>query len=209
MHWLDPDYLPATAGTVDRFLLNPHGDGDGMLLADGTEIHFPPHLWSAVRQAIRPGDAVTVRGARPRGADLVAAVAIDTAAGERIDDHGPPAGHKHHEHGPKAKHAIKPHRTPVEAEGVVRRALHGPKGEVRGVLFEDGSIVRFPPHEAAELVDMLVPGAGLVVEGEGIDTEFGRVIHAHKVRSSSRHRTLKPKEAKKPKHEPHHPPHRA
>jgi hypothetical protein len=42
MHWLDPNYLPVTKGTVHQFLLNPHGDADGMILTDGTEIHFPP-----------------------------------------------------------------------------------------------------------------------------------------------------------------------
>jgi hypothetical protein len=39
MHWLDPDYLPGVRGTVDRYLFNPHGDADGMILTDGAEIH--------------------------------------------------------------------------------------------------------------------------------------------------------------------------
>ena len=42
MHWLDPDDLPEITGTVARFLLNPHGETDGMILADGSEVHFPP-----------------------------------------------------------------------------------------------------------------------------------------------------------------------
>ena len=42
MHWLDPDHLPEISGTFERFLLNPHGDADGMILSDGTEVHFPP-----------------------------------------------------------------------------------------------------------------------------------------------------------------------
>jgi len=44
MHWLDPDYLPETAGKAAQFLINPHGEIDGLLLDDGTEIHTPPHL---------------------------------------------------------------------------------------------------------------------------------------------------------------------
>lgn len=31
-------------------------------------------------------------------------------------------------------------------ESRVRRPLHGPKGEVRGALLEDRTIVRFAPH---------------------------------------------------------------
>ncbi len=29
MHWIDPDCLPEVKGTVERFLLNPHGEIDG------------------------------------------------------------------------------------------------------------------------------------------------------------------------------------
>ena len=53
MHWLDPDFLPEVSGTFDRFLLNSHGDADGMLLIDGTEVHFPPHISAELRAAIR------------------------------------------------------------------------------------------------------------------------------------------------------------
>ena len=55
MHWLDPDYLPEISGTFERFLLNLHGDADGMILADGTEVHFPPHMSAELCAAIRPG----------------------------------------------------------------------------------------------------------------------------------------------------------
>ena len=60
MHWLDPNYLPVTKGTLHQFLLNPHGDADGMILTDGTEIHFPPHMAKEIVAAIHPGQTVTV-----------------------------------------------------------------------------------------------------------------------------------------------------
>jgi hypothetical protein len=52
MHWIDPAHLPETKGTVDRFLLNPHGDADGLLLTDGMEVHFPPHMAKKVVAAL-------------------------------------------------------------------------------------------------------------------------------------------------------------
>ena len=67
MHWLDPDYLPESSGTFERFLINPRGDADGMILANGAEIHFPPHMSAELCAAIRPGQAIKVRGVRPRG----------------------------------------------------------------------------------------------------------------------------------------------
>jgi hypothetical protein len=195
MHWIDPDYLPEYKGTVDLFLLNPHGDADGLILTDGSEVHFPPHLSRKMRKAIRPGDKVKIRGVRPRGADLVAAVAIEAADGKRIVDNGPPdeeeKGHKHEHHAREAK------RKKMQAEGVVRRALHGPKGEIRGALFEDGRIVRFPPHEAAAISALLASGTRLAVRGDGIETEFGTVIEAHEFGASETE--LQPLKAKKHK----------
>ena len=93
MHWIDPDCLPETKGSFERFVLNPHGEIDGLVLNGGKErttlIHVPPHLSAAIETSIRPGEAVTVRGVRPRGADMVAAVALTTAAGHVIIDDGP------------------------------------------------------------------------------------------------------------------------
>jgi hypothetical protein len=166
MHRLDPDYLPEITGTVDRFLLNPHGDSDGMILTDGSEVHFPPHLSNKVRKAIRPGETIKVRGVRPRSADLIAAVATETSDGKRIVDDGPPKDHE--EEKKDRKHAAKAERKPMQAEGVVQRALHGPKGEVRGALLEDGRMIRFPAREAEGLAELLSPGARLAVRGEGL-----------------------------------------
>ena len=55
---------------------------------DGGEVHVPPHLSSRLLRDLRPGGKVRVRGIRPRGVAMVAAIAIDTAAG-RILDEGP------------------------------------------------------------------------------------------------------------------------
>jgi len=58
MHWIDPDYLPEIAGTVDQFLVNKHGEADGFLLTDGSEVHVPPHLSSRLLRDVRPGGKV-------------------------------------------------------------------------------------------------------------------------------------------------------
>ena len=55
MDWIDSAYLPETKGTLDRFLLNPHGDADGLLLTDGMEVHFPPHMSKPVVAATGGG----------------------------------------------------------------------------------------------------------------------------------------------------------
>ncbi len=198
MHWLDPDHLPHVTAKVERFLLNPHGDVDGMILTNGIEVHSPPHLSDEIRTEIRPGADVTVRGVRPRSADMISAVAIDTADGKRILDNGPPKDHKKgKKHAPDE--ATEARHQKMEAAGSVLRALHGPKGEIRGCLLDTGTIVRFPAHEAGSILELLSPGAPLAVRGEGLVTELGTVIEAKEIGASKD--ATRPIKPKKPKHD--------
>jgi hypothetical protein len=190
MHWIDPDHLPVIAGTVDQFLVNKHGEADGFVLTDGGEVHVPPHLSSRLLREVRPGSEVKVRGVRPRGADMVAAVAIDTANG-RILDEGPEVREDDSKF-EQAKYG------PMTAQGVVKQAIHGPKGETRGALLEDGRIIRVPPHEAKRFPDLFRTGATIAVVGEGATTSFGTVVEAREIGASAG--TMMPIGAKKPKH---------
>lgn len=176
MHWIDPDSLSPIASKVERFLFNPKGDADGMLLANGTEAHFPPHMSKPVLERIQCGDKVTVYGVKPKAADMLALVAIETEDGERICDDGPPDkhhGHPHPKH-PKKKAASKE----VEVEGNVDRLLHGPKGEVRGLLLSGGQIVRFPPHALERAQDWLAVGESVAVRGRAIEVGETQVLEA-------------------------------
>ncbi len=201
MHWLDPDYLPEISGTFDRFLLNLQGDVDGMILIDGTEVHFPPHMSAELCAAIRADEKtkLKVRGVRPRGGDVIAAVAIETADGKRIVDNGPPKGHDGER---KAdRHAARPRYDPMDADGIVRRVLHGPKGEAQGALLEDGRVIRVPAREAERIAHLLSPGKTLAVRGYGLALALGTVIEAREVGVSKD--DLQPLGPKKPKHEQH------
>ncbi len=194
MHWIDPDHLPEISGTVDQFLVNKHGEADGFLLTDGSEVHVPPHLSSRLLRDVHLGSQVKVRGVRPRGVHMVAAVAIDTPKG-RILDEGPHIREDDSEF-EKAKHG------PMTAQGTVKQSIHGPKGETRGAVLEDGRIIRLPPHEAERFADLLRKGAEISVNGDGATTTFGTVIEAREIGASIE--TLQPVEPKKPKHEPGH-----
>lgn len=81
MHWIDPDFLPETSGVVECILLNADGEADGLTLRDGTEVHVPPHMGPALLDAVQPGSTVRVRGVRPRGVAMIAAVAVAPADG--------------------------------------------------------------------------------------------------------------------------------
>ncbi|MFL9999624.1 MULTISPECIES: hypothetical protein [Paraburkholderia] len=183
MHWIDPACLPETRGKVVLFLLNPHGDADGFILqhADGTQqqVHFPPHLGKLIARHIAPGDTVRIRGVKPRGADLIAAISLTSRQGIEIVDEGP----RPHEHGPKHEHGHGHEHDgePMDVQGEVVMPLYGPKGELRGALLEDGTSLRMPPHAAAELVAYLTPGAHVQAWGRGVRNRVGCTVDVHDI----------------------------
>jgi len=182
MHWIDPDCLPETSGVVDCFLLNAEGEADGLVLTGGMEVHFPPHMGKAVLDAVTPGGAVRIRGVQPRGVAMIAAVTVAPEEGPAIVDCGPPKDGEARKTARKQAHAA---RVAMDVEGALRQVLHGPKGEVRGLLLEDGRAARFPPHAAEGLASLLRPGSHLVVRGEGLATSHGTVLAVREIGSSS------------------------
>lgn len=53
---------PIATGVVSRFLVNPFGEVDGLLLDSGTLVTFPSHMEHELTAAIAPGTPVAVRG---------------------------------------------------------------------------------------------------------------------------------------------------
>ena len=89
----DPAQLPATKGRVAQYSLTPRGDVDGLILEDGTQVHLPPHLGAQLVFAVKPGDAVTVRGLRARAVPIVQAMQVtNDATSQSVTDSGPRPG---------------------------------------------------------------------------------------------------------------------
>jgi hypothetical protein len=196
MHWIDPDSLSPMKSKVARFLFNHKGYADGMLLVNGIEAHFPPHLSKKVLENVQVGEAVSLYGVKPRAADIIACVAIECANGERIDDTGPPTNGKKERDAKKKDSVDAASLTRIEIEDTVDRRLHGPKGDVRGLLLSSGHIVCFPPHAADGARDLLIPGAAIALRGEARRVSGTQVIEVHAWGKSKAH--LKALAAKKP-----------
>jgi hypothetical protein len=207
MHWVDPDCLPAISGTMERFIVNPHGEVDGLVVMrdDGALmlVHTPPHLETDITAALTAGHRVSVRGIRPRGADLVAAVALTAEDGRTIVDEGPDRDRKD-----ERRERSEPKRKLMEAAGAVRLSLFGPKGELRGALLADGIAVRVDPKAAKHCAALLRPGAALAARGDGLLTAYGRVIPAKEIGSdlSHLHPVKPPKRDEKKDHGKKHKP---
>jgi hypothetical protein len=187
-----PTSLPVLSGEVERFIINPHGDLDGVVLAGAGLVHFPPHLSEVVATAIRPGDPITVHGVRLRGVAMVAAVSLTAKSGEVIIDEGREAHEKTH----MRKHE-RPKRRKVDTGGAVRLSLFDPKGRLRGALLDDGTVLRVDPKEAVRFADLLKPAAAIEVRGEGLETKHGRVIEVSEIAAAG----SKLKSVKSPEHD--------
>ncbi|GLH80235.1 hypothetical protein SSBR45G_51440 [Bradyrhizobium sp. SSBR45G] len=168
----DASQLPETRGIVKQYTLTPRGDVDGLILNDGTEVKLPPHLTAQVVFAIRPGDAVSVRGLRARAIALVDATAItNIATGKGAVDNGPPGG-------PGRRGAAQ------TLSGRITALLHGKRGEVNGAVLDDGTQLRLPPPEAERLTDWLRPGQTISVRGNLIETALGKLVDVDAIGTS-------------------------
>lgn len=114
-------------------------------------VHTPPHLGDELTREMKIGAKVGVRGVRPRGAHLIAAVAVAPENTRPIVDRGP-------EH---VRKRPKPEHRKMEAKGRVHLSMFGPKGELRGALLADGTILRIGPKEP-QSVDPSQPNPAIV-----------------------------------------------
>jgi hypothetical protein len=168
----DSSLLPETRGTVKQYSLTPRGDVDGFILREGTEVAFPPHLTSQMVFAIRPGDAVSVRGLKARTLPLIDAKSVtNLVSGVIVTDDGPPDGS-----GGTADQKT--------VTGKVSAALYGKRGEINGALLDDGTILRLPPPEAERMQSLLQPGQPVAVRGYTLATALGTVINANAIGST-------------------------
>jgi hypothetical protein len=182
----DSSQLPESRGTVRQYTPTPRGDVDGLILTDGTEVKLPPHLTGQIVFAVRPGDAVSIRGLRARAIPLIdASSSTNVATGKSVVDNGPPdhAGYEQ------------------SFSGRIASALHGKRGEVNGALLEDGTVLRLPPPEAERLEGWLRPGQTVSVRGDALDTVLGKVIDVRALGSSPEQMTelAGPRSARGPK----------
>jgi len=171
----DPAQLPEIKGKVAQFTLTPRGDVDGFILADGTEVHVPPFVSTQLVFAVHPGDAVTIHGLKARAVPMVAAASVTNDATGLIVLARPERWHGR--------------GATTEVTGKVKAALHTPRGDVDGVLLDDGTEVRLPPPDATKLGDALAVGNSLLVRGSSVTSPLGKLVMARQIGPDKDHLT--------------------
>jgi hypothetical protein len=169
------DGAPATvSGVVRRFVINPEGDVDGMLLADNTLVQFPPHIGTQVTAAFAPGATVKVNGFAQPGGTLRASYIADANNNSRsIADQPPPANAQRPPRALAGVGLVK-----LDATGRVLRVTSAPRGEPDGVLLTDGTVIKLTPPAAARFANLLQPGATIAAQGYGTRNRYGESLQA-------------------------------
>jgi len=155
--WFDPTQLPSYAGRLDRYLMNPAGDVDRLLLREGAQVIFPASEAQDIGEAVRPGDSMTVWGIRARTAPVITMLAWAKTEGERPRFVAQPSWFAPTRRGSQR----------LSVSGVIDRSLMTPQGEGMGVLLQSGDVIRLPPEAHMALGDALKDGATIFAEGLG------------------------------------------
>jgi len=143
----EDDEVKEVHGTVLRYLLNPRGEVDGLLLEDGTFITFPPHLGRELAQVAKPNDEVIVIGPLEGPKLLRGHVVVNPKAEIALREIKPI---------PSERASFVGSLQPLRAEGTMRYAKRDAHGEIDGAILEDGTILQFPPQPDEAFVEQLV-----------------------------------------------------
>ena len=127
---------PVAEGVVARYITTPYGDPNGLRLADGTLVLFPPHVAARIGGAAAPGDRVRVIGLVTDDGVIRAAALVNLSSGASVGDEPP---------GPPVPPAARPSLQRLESAGTIDVVLRGPRGEANGVILANGDIIYFRP----------------------------------------------------------------
>ena len=181
-------------GTVQRFLLTPHGEIEGMLLLGGIQVSLPPQMTAQLKKVVAVNDVVLVKGYyendRVFKAEKITNVNTSRSVvqqlspppaplQEELSNSLPPEGTRSR----ITRTAGPSHRglKQLSAEGSVENRLYGNLGELNGVVLSDGTIVKFRP-DMINTIDLNAQiGDELKASGYGTQNANGRVIEATEV----------------------------
>jgi hypothetical protein len=163
----------AAEGTVRQYLMNPHGEVDGLLLNDGTQINFPPHMANELVGVVKPNDRVSIQGDRERDSVVKADVITNSRTGQSVAEHAPSWKDR-----PMPPHLKRLSMNDMQASGAIQALLYAPRGEVRGFILADGTQIHVRPDVGDSVSRALTVGETIRAEGYGIDNQYGRSLEA-------------------------------
>ncbi len=176
-----PPAAPTMTGNVKTFLSNPHGDVDGLILQDGTQVNFAPRPAAAVRDVISMNDNVEVQGEAENGKIFRADKITNLSNSKSIDAMTPPMAPPRPVMPETKKERTQAGLKPISVKGVVGSQIYNPEGEVRGVVLEDNTVVLFSPKAMERKPANINVGDSFRASGYGTQNAYGKSIEASEI----------------------------
>ncbi|PZR27752.1 MAG: hypothetical protein DI535_09205 [Citrobacter freundii] len=166
------------SGKVARLSANDDYVYDGFYMINNNDsllVRFPPHMGAQLTKSASVGSTVTVSGVQeisPEGRRELHMIKLN-AGGKTFTDT------------PPAELSTPPAEEAVEGTGKISALQTGPMGEIKGLLLDGKTILRIPPHVAAQLAALLQTGSSVgytgnkraAASGEAMSGNYS-IVHA-------------------------------
>lgn len=166
-------------GTVVRYLVNPFGEVDGLILDNGTLAKTPPHLSGDLVGVAKPGDSVTLQGMPEAGTSFKVYSVTNTASNITLFRRDRAWNERS-----MPKHLRAVGLKEMSASGTIEHVLTGKRGEPKGVILGNGAIVRVG-KEAYPYFGLFRVGAPFAARGFGTENAYGRALEATAIGAGS------------------------
>ena len=160
------------SGVVQQYLLDPEGRVDGLLLKDGLQVKFPPHMSNSLTALVTPGTNISVTGNAgvvTRFGQEVRAEQITNQKTQKTLVIQPPA---------EPMQPIASNYSNLSIAGNTEHWLVGRRGEINGMILASGVQVKFPPRAGEQFTSIANVGDKVQVQGFGTRNDRGEVIQA-------------------------------
>lgn len=157
------------SGSVKKFLINPHGDIDGLLLDDKTQVIFSAGHSKHIQEQVFLNDPVEVQGIREVGSVVSATAILNTKTDKEVN-----------------MDEVVSNKKPInmkdqKAQGRIEEQLFGPTGNLSGVILSDGSIVHINTDIIEESTVNMNLGQKIKVKGPGTKNKYGKALMADSI----------------------------